>query len=249
MTTAALLEASLNTDSLQSRLANWARLPVRPDVEAMLQPADEWMISVATASLLKEMVERLAPMSILEFGAGRSSLILGDALATTRGGKLTSIEHQPQYARASWERLSQYPGIDAHMITARLGLELTRHGLLHSYTDVAQPLAKRAPYDFVFVDAPPGHLGRDTALLVAAPYLSPGALIVLDDARRQSEKTTVSRWERVLPITRVFESDGIGRGVTVLKLGRTAIPAFSLRNFLGTLHDRWLERRHGAPMP
>jgi predicted O-methyltransferase YrrM len=115
---------------------------------------------------------------------------------------------------------------------------LSRNGLLHDYTGVAVALRARGPFDFVFIDAPPGHLGRDATLLAAAPFLAPNATIVLDDAARPQEQTAVRRWERGLAIERVYESATVGRGVVVLNLLQPSLPRFSWRTFAGTIHDR-----------
>ena len=117
------------------------------------------------------------------------------------------------------------------------------HGLLHEYVGIDDALRTRGPFDFVFIDAPPGERGRDSTLLAAAPFLSDGAIVVLDDASRQREQTAMHRWERALSIERVFESPRIGRGVAVLRVRRRAAARFSWRTFLGTVHDRWIERR------
>jgi predicted O-methyltransferase YrrM len=223
--------------------------PLGRDLEELLAPADEWVVSVETAHLLSGLVERLRPQSVLEFGAGRSSLVLATALSACGGGRLTSIEHQPAYARAAWERTTRVRAVDARLIEARLSLRLSKHGLLHEYVGITQALRARAPFDFMFIDAPPGHLGRDTALFTAAPYAASGCVVLLDDAARQWEKTAAHRWMRALPIETVFESDTVGRGVIVLTVLTPKAAAFSLRTFVGTIHDRIIERTSGAARP
>ena len=59
-------------------------------VTRAMEGAGEWAISHDLAKVLWTLVRVLQPTSILEFGAGRSSLVIADAL---KGGRLTSVDH------------------------------------------------------------------------------------------------------------------------------------------------------------
>lgn len=207
-------------------------------------PGDDWTISDGTARLATLLIEAFGCSSVLEFGAGRSSLVMASALDARGGGRLTSIEHQPEFAERAWARLPEFPSVDALLVRAGLARRFSMHGLLHEYTGIHDALDARAPFDFVFVDGPPGHFGRDATLLAAAPHLSPGCVVLLDDAARAAEQTAVRRWERALDVERLFESTSLGRGVVVLRVTRPGAPRFSPRTFLGTIHDRLLARRY-----
>jgi predicted O-methyltransferase YrrM len=231
------------SNDLVQLIAELAAQPPRAEIAVLLAPPDGWAVSLDTAQLLSGLIGRLAPKSVLEFGAGRSSLVLASALQGSGGGRLTSIEHQPSYAEPSWRKMTQFPSVDAVLVHAGLGVRLSRHGLLHAYVGIDDALRSRGPFGFVFIDAPPGEHGRDATLLAAAPFLSDGAIVVLDDASRPREQSAMRRWERALGIERVFESAAVGRGVAVLRLPRVAPARFSWRTFVGTIHDRWVERR------
>jgi predicted O-methyltransferase YrrM len=196
--------------------------------------------------VLEGLVLHLRPSSVLEFGAGRSSLVLAHALQAIGGGRLTSIEHQPQFSELSWRQMKRYGAVDAHLVRARLALQVSRHGLLHAYAGAGDALRARGPFGLVFIDGPPGAQGRDATLLSAAQFLAQGAIAVLDDAARPAEKTAVRRWERALDVERLYESDTIGRGLVVLKVAHPGSPSFSWRTFAGTIHDRLIELRRGA---
>jgi predicted O-methyltransferase YrrM len=214
------------------------------DVDAILAAAqNEWIISQPLGRLLTSLVLSLKRRSILEFGAGTSSLVLARALQRGGcGGRLTSVEHQPEHSKDAWQQVSAL-GVDACLAVSRLRLRLTTPGLLYMYTDAGPALADRAPYDLVLVDAPPGQLGRDAPLYQAYPHLAEGAIIVLDDARRPQERTAVRRWLAAFPGLRLVALDAdYGRGTAVLVHTGDKRRRLSARNLLGSLHDRWLAR-------
>jgi len=216
--------------------------PPASHLKTLLSSADKWVVSLQIAHVLDGLILHLRPASVLEFGAGRSSLVLAQALQAIGGGRLTSIEHQTRFAEPAWQQMERYERVDAQLIAAGLSLRVSRHGLLHTYTGAGEAMGGRGPFGLVFIDAPPGHLGRDATLLAAAPFLAPGAIVVLDDAARPGEKTAVRRWERALDVERLYESDAVGRGLVVLRVAQPRSPAFSWRTFAGTIHDRVIER-------
>jgi len=223
--------------SLAAVLRSWTPAPDAGLLQ-LLDGADDWAIHPETASLLDFLIHVRRPRSVLEFGAGRSSLVIARALAGIGGGQLTSIEHQPDFARASWQRITQFPSVDATLVPSRLALRLSRCGVMHTFIDTQSELRDRGPFELIFIDAPPGQLGRDATLFTASPYLAPGAIALLDDAARQAEKTALSRWRRGLRTTTVLHSDHVGRGVSVVEVPSPGAARFSLRTFLGTMHDR-----------
>jgi predicted O-methyltransferase YrrM len=54
-------------------------------------------------------------MNILEFGAGSSSLVLATALSAAGGGKLTSVEQNPQWCIEKWAIVKQKENVDCHI--------------------------------------------------------------------------------------------------------------------------------------
>jgi predicted O-methyltransferase YrrM len=228
-------------DKLRECIERLVAEPPKENERTLLAPLNEWAVSLGTAQLLAGLVQYLSPQSVLEFGAGRSSLVLAGALQGCGGGRLTSIEHQPAYVEQAWQKMMEFTAVDARLVHASLRVRFSKHGLLHEYGGIGDALRARGPFDFIFIDGPPGHLGRDATLLAAAPFLRAGTVVVLDDATRPMEQTAMRRWSRALAIEQVFESDTVGRGVAVMKVAHPISPAFSLRTFVGTIHDRILE--------
>ena len=227
-------------------LARLAALPPQPDRMALWGISDDWTISDATAHFATLLVESFHCTSLLEFGAGRSSLVLASALEAIGGGKLTSIEHQTQFVARAWSTMKRLASVDARLVPAGLARQWSPQGLMHFYTGVKEALAARSSFDFVFIDGPPGYMGRDATLFEAAPYLAPGCLILLDDAARPAEQTAVRRWQRAFDLECLFESTSLGTGVALLRMKGPQSPRFSPRTFLGSIHDRIVARRQGV---
>jgi predicted O-methyltransferase YrrM len=207
----------------------------------------EWAVSADLASLLARLVAARRARSVLEFGAGRSSVVLATALSLAGGGRLTTVEHEPAYSAEAWTVARSTPGVDALLVTAPLRREWSREGCLYSYAGVHDRLGPRGPFDLVFVDAPPGRFGRDTALHAAFPHLEPRALIVLDDAGRVRESSTRHRWlQRYRGIRLAALEPEFGTaGVAVFEFTGDRARRVALKAFVGSLHDRWLEWRYG----
>jgi predicted O-methyltransferase YrrM len=235
--------AVVERPDLSVRIANLLNTPPDAAVVDIVAGGDEWAIGLEAAHVLHELIGLLRPRSVLEFGAGRSSLVIAHALDRIGGGCLTSIEHQPEYVRKSWQEMPRFRSVDAVLVEAKLRLSPSRHGLLYEYAGITPALRSRGPFSFVFIDAPPGRYGRDSTLLMAAPYLDTGAIVQLDDAARPQEKTAIRRWERGLDLQRIFDADQIGRGVAVLRVANPRAPAFAWRTFVGSIQDRVRERR------
>jgi predicted O-methyltransferase YrrM len=238
----------MKSGQLTAFIQDWVTRQPSASTVALLEGADRWAIGLPMAHLLEGLTDCVKPHSVLEFGAGRSSIILAAALQTSGRARLTSVDHDATFARALWAQVSGCDLVDAHLITAPLALRLSKFGLLYEYTLDRSMLETRGPFDFVFIDGPPGKFGRESTLLRAAPYLTNDCVVLLDDAARHTEQTCVRRWERALGCERVFESFTLGRGAVVLKI-QTRRTRWSARTFLGTLQDRYQRLRTHPRVP
>ena len=214
----ALLEAQNLTPALQSVVASCP---------------GGWAITSAAANFLGQLVGQLQPKSVLEFGAGSSSVVLATALSLGGGGRLTSLEQSPRWCVDQWALVQQQKTVDAAMIVTKPELGWGCLGLYFWYKSAVQALAARAPFDLVLIDAPQFFFGRDGALPLIYPYLNLNALIVLDDAGRADEKAAVARWLKTYPgLTLVYnDPDFSGKGLAVLKYQTAADPVLSYPSF------------------
>ncbi len=215
------------------------------DVDAVLpRERNPWSVSDPMARLLARLVVDLPCRSVLEFGAGWSSVVLAHALQAAGGGRLTSVEHQTDYLADCWDRVARTPLVDATLVVRPLESQLSRHGLLWRYEGLARSIAARAPFDLVVIDAPPGVYGRSAPLFDAYALLAPGAVIVLDDARRPREQTAVARWLATFPgLQLVVLDDTTPRGMAVLRHDGNKRRRLAPRTFAGSIRDRLRESR------
>lgn len=203
-------------------------------------PAEQgdWTLGPRESLLVAAMLQRLSRKSVLEFGAGRSSLVIGKALDRAGGGRLTSIDHAPEYLGDAWEQVRGMSSIDSALLIAPLVRTLTDRGLLCSYEGIEPKIRDRGPFDFVLIDAPPGQRGRDAALHLAFESLASGCVIALDDAPRFREQTAIRRWLSWYPgLTLVQSPEQTGSRLAILAFDGSREVRFSARAFVGTLDD------------
>jgi len=198
--------------------------PEQKAVAELNLPEGEYSIGVPIAHLVGRLIESARIKSVLEFGAGRSSEVLAAALSYSGGrARLTSIEHAPEYSADAWKRVEQAAGVDPLLVIAALEECWTSKGRYYAYPAARDAVAARAPFDLVFVDAPPGQYGRAGTVHEIVDLLSTGALVVLDDCQRYAEQAAMAEWLAAYPHAElVLFHPSYGRGVGILQFGREA---------------------------
>ncbi len=214
--------------------------PLPAEIEAVLPDGrDEYEISPDLARLLAGIVLMCRRDSVLEFGSGRSSLVIAHALSAGGGGRLTSVEHAPEFARDAWALAERVVGVDAHQVVSKVRVTLTPGGPFNGYVDAAPALSARAPYDLVLIDGPPGPLGRDWTMFATIGHLKSGALVIVDDTARPGERRAVERWLRRWPGLSVVPNQAkMTRGATLLRFDGEMRARFSLRTIAGAVYER-----------
>lgn len=162
--------------------------------------ADDWSLDGRSLSFLACLVRRLQPRGVLEFGSGASTVVLGSTVsALPEPTQVVAIESDPLH-RARTEGLLTDGGLDgtvrlvpAHIVARR------RHGrYVPIYHVDAQPgeddVLRPGWADLILVDGPPLPLGgREGALYQALEAARTGAVLMLDDSRRDSERELLGR--------------------------------------------------------
>lgn len=170
-----------------------------------------WALDARSALHLRQLVEDKKPKRILEFGGGSSTVWLA-YLCEKFDAELISIDHHPKFHQRTRDALER------HDLS---GVVDTRLGVLEDYDLDGESFSwyARSSYsdlsdiDMLFIDGPPsttGSLARYPALPLLKGALCPGALVLLDDADRPDEITTLERWNASFAgFTRIHE--GVSR--------------------------------------
>ncbi len=155
-----------------------------------------WAATPETIATLVGYILRRRPSTIVECGSGASTVWLAGALKASGGGRLISLEHDPQYLAAT-RRWLEETGL-ADFVDLRLAelRELTLdEGVFLWYAPEA--IAGIRDVDLLFVDGPPGSSAvraRYPAFPMQRTALASGGLVVLDDVDRAEEREIFELW-------------------------------------------------------
>lgn len=168
------------------------RVGLAPDA---LPHLGSWKADTGFLHRIVDAVETLRPRNVVELGAGASSLVCAKALQINGGGKLTSYDQHAGFIAATARWLAEQ-GVDADMRHAPLETRIPgwpgRWYDLHGMPDTI---------DLLIIDGPPWAVhpyvrGAADALF---DRLSPGGIILLDDAARPGERVVAQRWRERHP--------------------------------------------------
>lgn len=162
------------------------------------------------------------PNLIIETGSGLSTLVMAYCLKRTGKGKLISLEHDMSYAEVSRNILKLH-GLEsyAEVLYAPL-VEHQIHGEKWHWYDCSKITMDR-PVDIFFIDGPVQKnipCARYPAIPLMVSHLSPVAIVLLDDAKRQDETNIVNRWRHEYPKLQATYLD-FKKGAYLLKFNRS----------------------------
>ena len=156
---------------------------------------------------------------LVELGSGVSTIVLA-RLARELGGRLTSLEHDSDWARVVRSQLER-EGLSDSARLIEAPLEPHSAALDDAPWYAARAVVKLPEdIDLLLVDGPPGYgegmaLSRYPALPALEHRLALNAIAVLDDAQREGERAILERWTSDCQgwTFAVDEALGIARGV------------------------------------
>lgn len=160
----------------------------------------DWSLDSRSLAFLDKLVHRLQPRGVLELGSGRSTVVLARAVSElSRPAAIVSVESDPFHHRRTADMLAaaEMCGVvhlaPAHVVARRLHGRYVPVYYLDAAVDREHAL-RPAWADLVLVDGPPLPLGgREGALYQALHAAREGAVVLLDDSRRDSERVLLSR--------------------------------------------------------
>ena len=204
-------------------------------IEGVVPPFSHhgWEVTGEMAAFLFYLVRRHRPKLILELGSGSSTVLLAAALRANGTGRLVTVEHDPEHRNRTAQSLEQTELVDwVDLVETPLVEQAFGERSLQWY-DVAALLPNLpGSIDILFIDGPPGRLqplSRYPALPVLRPHLSPHALVVVDDGRREDEAQMIELW-RELGIP--FDAETLSfipRAPVMLKMGVSEARIVELR--------------------
>lgn len=180
-----------------------------------------WAASPDFLRLLTKYVLEDKPSLIAECSSGVSTLVLASCLKKLGQGKVLSLEHDPEFAKATRAQL-HLRGLDdwATVIDAPLK-QLEISGWSGKWYDIKN-FPENVAVDMLVIDGPPATtspLARFPALPFFYEKLSKGGIVLLDDAARLEEAEAVNRWIIDYPDLRRVPYLVAEKGVAVLRKG------------------------------
>jgi len=161
-------------------------------------PWSEWALRPAALAAVCNEIVLADRREVVELGSGVTTVVLGRLLGQ-RGGRLSSVEHNPAWAGVV-RGLLETDGLgDAvRLIEAPLAPHPSALDGAHWYAEAALA-ALPDEIDLLLVDGPPGNeegieRSRHPALPVLGERLGRGAMVVLDDAERPGEQGVLENW-------------------------------------------------------
>jgi predicted O-methyltransferase YrrM len=204
------LVRSLSGGTQEAKQALLKRLDLAPDA---LPHLGSWKADTGFLHLLVDTIEAKRPQTVLELGAGASSLVVARALQKNGGGKLISCDQHSEFVTKTRAWLHEH-GVDADMRATPF--KPSPNGWPGIWYDHG-PLP--AEIDLLIVDGPPWAIhpyvrGAADSLF---DRMSIGGTVLLDDAARPGERVVARKWRKRWPN---FEFELIQVGTKGTLVGR-----------------------------
>jgi predicted O-methyltransferase YrrM len=200
---------------IESHVSLMTSLGLRAPLPAMRQT---WAIAPDSAAFLVQVVLEFGVRAVLEVGSGLSTVLVAKALELTEGTSFISLEQDPKYL-AKTLALLRSEGLESRVDLVEAPLQETLIGESVWQWYDQRKLEGLSGIDLLIIDGPPsrtGDLARYPALPLLAPKLNDGALIFLDDARREDEAAILDRWVDEFPVV-VLDVPKLEKGVGLLQ--------------------------------
>ena len=178
------------TKASKRRLLNRLHLP-----EDALPNLGSWKADTRFLHRIVDAIEELRPRTVVELGAGASTLVCAKALELNGGGQLFSFDQHAQFVSATSEWLEDF-GATANIQHAPLSTRVGDWpGAWYELPDMPSSI------DVLIIDGPPWavHPFVRGAAECLFDRLADGGVILLDDAARPGERIVARRWKKRWP--------------------------------------------------
>lgn len=171
------------------------------------QPVPRMRGWAASPDVLRSLAQRILddpPEVIVEFGSGTSTIVMALAAKRAGHGHVFSYDHEPTYAEQTRRTLDAHGLADWATVTDAPLVPITDSKLLVDGGPSTWYAIRELPdsIGLVFVDGPPhdsAELARYPSLPAVASHLVGGSTLLLDDADRPQERSSVGLWQARFP--------------------------------------------------
>lgn len=161
--------------------------------EQALPHLGSWKADTYFLHRIVDCIEELRPAQVVELGSGASSLVIAKGLELHGGGQLASYDQHPEFLAQMPAWLGEH-GLTADFRHAPLTARDPRWpgGLWYELSHIPQQI------DLLVIDGPPWTVHPYVRGMAERLFsrLSPGAIVLLDDAARPGERMVARRWRR-----------------------------------------------------
>lgn len=183
---------SLHGGKRAEKLSLLRRLDLNPDA---LPHLGSWKADTYLLGRVVDMIEEKRPATVVELGSGATSLVIAKALSLHGGGKLYSFDQHRPFISDMNRWLADYDLV-ADFTYAPLAHRDDRWpGLWYSLPQVPEKI------DLLLIDGPPWAVHPSVRGMAELLFdrISPGGIVMLDDAARPGERYVGRRWRRAWP--------------------------------------------------
>jgi predicted O-methyltransferase YrrM len=164
------------------------------EFKAAIPGLRSWAASADVLLTLHSVSKKVKPKVVLDLGSGVSTLVLAKS---SPDAKIFSIDHLSEFAEKTKTLLADHQISNVELRVA----PLQPHAMGIDWYEVSA-LDDIEKIDLLFIDGPPGsknEKARHPVLSQCLSKLSPGAVIVLDDAGREGERELADMFLQALP--------------------------------------------------
>jgi hypothetical protein len=220
-----LFEAALLRDLVrEGQLQQYALTQIRPLFGEIPAELGGWAADAVLIQHAARLIADVRPKLVLECGSGSSTIAVARCLKTL-GGRMISLEHNPEFARRTTETLRLLELSDvARVVTAPLaGRELD--GTMLSWYGPEYEAFIDMPVEVLLVDGPPkasGPRARYPAVPALKSRLAADCWILMDDGDRPDERVIAHAWTEDLGAELTYLGGGRGAWLLHRTIGRRA---------------------------
>jgi predicted O-methyltransferase YrrM len=190
------------------------------DLEKPLPSLTGGAASPELALSIVDAVEESSAKTVVDIGSGISSAVAGYAVSKISGGRVLALDHAEEFYEKTKRLVEEHElSSTVEVVHAPLTEYELENGAYQWYE--RKQLEAVDSIDVLVVDGPPGFVhasARYPALPLLHEKLSPHAIVIMDDYKRDDEKAIVDKWTSDYP---EFELEVIDsrKGIAVLRRG------------------------------